>query len=93
MVVILERKMAISGKDFMNMSKEERDKLLPPKALCPKCKKNPILIAHYGEKIIGYPIDGVFHCPDCYYEAISDVVEKYPPCSPGMHGRSNETTN
>lgn len=77
--------MAISGKDFLKMSKEERNELFPPKALCPKCKKNPVPI-DFDEKgnKIGYPIDGVFHCSDCYFEELGNGIEEHPICSPRM---------
>lgn len=49
-------------------------------ARCPKCKKNEISLE---DKEMNRKAGDVEVCADCYFDELSDLVEKFPPRSPG----------
>lgn len=53
-------------------------------ARCPKCQKNEVSVE---DKEMNRSLDKVPVCGDCYFDELSDLVEKYPPRSPRIgHG-------
>jgi hypothetical protein len=50
-------------------------------ALCPKCKEQEI---SQEDKEMSRKLDDVQVCGDCYFQAASEVVEKFPPVNPSI---------
>ena len=68
--------MPISGKDLIDMSEEEFDKVFP-KDRCNLC--SGFIEGHQDE---GYAISGRPVCSGCYFTAIGEEIERNPIYNP-----------